>query len=244
MSSPRIVVVMPCFNEERYLTETIPAVLGQEMSNLRLVILDNGSTDGSNAILRGFERYDPRITLLRAERNLAPGRVGNLLTRVAFDLSPDCRWVVAAGADDVMHPDYLEAILAAAGEHPHANCIFSPWQWIGHPEKGVKRFQAFDPETCHAVHQVPAWCAITRELWQAIGQYDEGLIAADWEWVVRKRYDIRAHQLERPYISLRVRDGARVTQSEEVHWPSLHRLFCEMVGKPIPTWAKGASRVC
>ena len=238
MSSPRIVVGMSVFNEAQYLEETIPAVLAQSMGDFAFVIIDNGSTDRSASILHGFAQYDHRITLLYAARNLPPGRVANLLAHCATTLWPDCRWYVGAGADDVMAPDYLEAILRAAGENPEANLIFSPWQWIGHPEKGVKVFPRFSAETCHAEHQIPAWAAVTRELWQASGGHDETLIAADWDWVVRSRALLRPHQLDRPYISLRVREGARVTQSDEVHWPTLHRRLCGIAGKPVPAWAQ------
>lgn len=243
MTSPRIVVGMSVFNEAEHLATTIPAILAQTMPDFRVVVVDNGSTDDSYAILRGFWQADARITLLRADRNLMPGRVANLVMHVASALWSDCPWFLAAGADDLMAPDYLEAILDAAAANPDANLIFSPWQYIGgKPEP--KRFPAFDPETCHAVHQIPAWSAITRELWDDAGPHNETMIAADWDWVVRARRLIQPVQLDRPYISLRVRDGGRLTQSAEVHWPTLHRHLCEISGHSAPDWAQGADEQC
>jgi hypothetical protein len=157
---------------------------------------------------------------------------------VATELWRGCDWFLAHGADDVMHIDYLDAVLHAAAENPHANLIFSPWQWLGHPERGVKHFPPFNPETCHAEHQLPAWCAVRRDLLDAAEPWDKDLIAADWDWFVRHRHLIRAHQLDRPYIDLRVREGARPTLSATVHWPTLHRHLCEISGNPTPEWAR------
>ena len=241
---PRIVVLMGAYNEEAYLRETMWAVLNQTMGDFGFLLHDNGSTDGSASLMLAAYDEDDRIDIITSNRNLPPGRAMNRGMTKAHELWPDCEWFVTAGADDVMERDYLEAILRAADARPDANLIFSPWQWIGHPDRGVKVFPTFDPETCHGVHQVPAWAAIRRDLWSASGEHDETMIAADWDWVVRNRHAIRAYQLDRPYISLRVREGARVTQSEEVHWPSLHRRFCEMVGKPVPAWATNAHKVC
>ena len=234
VSSPRIVVGISAFNEALYLDETMPALLAQTMPDFRAVILDNGSTDATWEILARYA--DSRITLLRAPENLKPGKVANLLYGLAADLWAECRWFLGHGADDVMHVEYLEALLDAAAANPEANLIFSPWRWLGHPEKAVKYFPRFDPETCHAEHQVPAWHAVRRDLREAAGAYDETMIAADWDWVVRARHLLHPVQLAAPYLSLRVRTERR-TQSDEVHWPTLHRHLCELAGKPVPAWA-------
>ena len=236
--TPRIVVGMAVYNEEQYLNETIPAILAQTMPDFRLLILDNGSTDRSHEMITQYADRDERITPLHSVKNRRPGVVANLMQDIAREDCPDTRWFLGHGADDLMAPNYLETILDTAAEHPDVNLIFSPWQWIGHSEKGIKRFPAFDAETCHAVHQIPAWSAFTRELWDEVGGHDETMIAADWDWVVRAREHIRAVQLDRPHIALRVRTGVRKSQSEEVNWPTLHRHLCGLAGKPVPAWAQ------
>ena len=124
--------------------------------------------------------------------------------------------------------------------HPDVNCVFSPWEYIGAvlPDK---RFPTYDPETIHAVHQIPAWSAFTRELWDAMNGHDEnaGVIGADWDFFVRASVAgvLRPHQLDRPYLKLRVRQD-RKSLSEESHWPTLHRHLCGVAGKPVPEWAQ------
>lgn len=241
MIHPRIVVVIAAYNEAAYLNETLPAVLlAQTMPDFKLLLFDNGSTDTTPKICERFQEDDERIVFARSPKNMRPGAAANLLIPMAHDIWRDCEWFLSHGADDLMAPDYLEAVLAAAAAHPDVNCIFSPWQWIDHPEKGVKRFPDYDPETFHAVHQIPAWHAQRRELWEAVGLQDEHMTAADWDWLMRACVTglLRPHQLDRPYLSLRVREGKRKSQSDEVHWPSLHRHLCGIAGKPVPAWAQ------
>lgn len=236
---PRLVVLVAAYNEEAYLAETIPLILSQSMRDFALILTDNGSTDGTWALLQSLTAHDPRVTLVRTAENRWGPVVANTTIPMALQAVPDAQWLLAHGADDRMEPCYLEAILAAADRHPGTNCIFSPWQWIDHPALGTKRFPVFDRMSCHAVHMIPAWRAITPALWHAVGPENESIrIGADWEWPVRARYHLRPVQLERPYISLRVRDQGRVSQSDEVDWPRLHKHLCEITGVQPPAWAR------
>ena len=223
MTAPRIVVVMSVFNEELYLEDTIPALLDQTMPDFQLVALDNGSTDRTWQILRGFN--DPRITLLRSPTNLTPPRVMNLLAGLAFDLWRDCNWILSAGADDIVTPDYLAAVLDVAERNPDVNCIYSPNLRIGAADGTVHYYPPFDPSTIADVCQIPAWRAITRELWDAVGEEDESVgPGSDWSWIVRATAKgvLRPVQLFSPCVLLRTRENGRVTQSEEVDFPTLH----------------------
>lgn len=238
--TPRIVVVMPVYNEEPYLRETVPAMLGQTMGDFGLVLFNNGSTDASADLLHHYAERDARIVYVASPKNLPPAATANGLMAIAMSEWKYCRWFLGAGADDLMAPDYLSAILRATEDHPEANCIFSPWQWLGHPERGVHRFPDYDPASVHAVHQVPAWHAFPRELWEALGGHDSRAgIGTDWDWVVRASVQglLRPYQLDRPYLALRVREGRR-SLSEQSHWPSLHRHLCGIADQPVPAWAR------
>jgi len=72
---PTVSVHMPVYNAERYLAEAVESVLGQTFPHFEFIIIDDGSTDGSGAILERFARRDPRIRLTRREnRGITPTR--------------------------------------------------------------------------------------------------------------------------------------------------------------------------
>jgi glycosyltransferase involved in cell wall biosynthesis len=232
MSAPRIVVGMGTYNEEQYLEETIPAVLAQTMPDFRLLILENGSTDRSPEILRRLENADPRVNVVHAGVNLPPADAANYGWGLAMERWPECRWFMGQGSDDIMAPDYLEAVLAVADADPSVNCIYSPVRFIGHPEKGTWTYPTYDPLSVHQQHQIPGWRAFTRELWDAVGpENTECGIGSDWEWIVRASVMGALHprQLSRPYNSLRIRERGRVTQSDTGDRPALLRHLAGLV---------------
>jgi glycosyltransferase involved in cell wall biosynthesis len=232
MTSPRIVVGMGCYNEEAYLEQTIPAVLAQTMPDFRVLILENGSTDRSLEILQRFAHADPRVNVVRAPVNMPPADAANYGWGLAMQWWPECRWFMGQGSDDLMEPDYLEAVLAVADADPSVNCIYSPVRFIGHPEKGTWTYPTYDPLSVHQQHQIPGWRAFTRELWDQVGtENTECGIGSDWEWIVRASVMGALHprQLERPYNSLRIRERGRITQSDTGDRPALLRHLAGLV---------------
>ena len=61
---PTVSVLLPVYNAERYLREAVESVLAQTFTDFELLVVDDGSTDGSLAILREFERRDPRVRVI------------------------------------------------------------------------------------------------------------------------------------------------------------------------------------
>ena len=57
--NPLISIVIPCYNGEKYLSQSIESCLNQTYNNIELIIVDDGSTDSTSEMLKSFE--DPRI---------------------------------------------------------------------------------------------------------------------------------------------------------------------------------------
>src|ERR1700676_4812645 len=69
LMKPLISVVLPVWNGARWLTEAIDSIRGQTHDNFELVVVDDGSTDGSADIIEASARSDRRIRTFRQERN-------------------------------------------------------------------------------------------------------------------------------------------------------------------------------
>ncbi len=74
---PKVSVVVPVFNSERYLPECLDSVLSQSLRDIEVVCVDDGSTDASPAIATEYARGDDRITVLSQE-NRGPGAARNV----------------------------------------------------------------------------------------------------------------------------------------------------------------------
>ena len=99
---PRVSVVMPVYNGLPFLSASIESILHQSFEDFELIILDDGSTDGSAEVLRQWARKDPRIHLLATNRKSGLSRSSNLLASKA-----QAPLVARMDADDIAHPDRL-----------------------------------------------------------------------------------------------------------------------------------------
>ena len=118
---PLVSVIMPCYNAEAYLDEAITSVAAQTVADWELMILDDGSTDGSREIAARWAASDPRIRLLENPENLGAARTRNR----GLDLASGT-WIALLDSDDIWRPEKLQLQLSLA-ERSGAELIYSSY---------------------------------------------------------------------------------------------------------------------
>lgn len=116
---PFVSICVPAFNAERWIADALESALQQTYSDFELVVADNGSTDATAEIARGFA--DPRVRVETSSRTI--GAVANhnhaiRLSRGAF--------VKFLHADDLLLPGCLEEMVALALEDSRVALVFAP----------------------------------------------------------------------------------------------------------------------
>jgi dolichol-phosphate hexosyltransferase len=115
--SPTLTVLMPVFNERDTVERAIADVLGADLPDLELIVVDDGSTDGTSDILRSRE-WDPRVRFDAHERNQGKGAaVRTALTHARG------RWSAIFDADLEYEPEDLNLLLEPLREG-HARAAF------------------------------------------------------------------------------------------------------------------------
>lgn len=109
---------MPVHNARPYVDEAVRSVLAQSFSQFELVIFDDGSDDGSLDLLRHWASRDSRIRLLVGERNLGPVGSSNHVAMLAR-----APLVARMDADDISHPERLEAQVAVLRDRPEIGLV-------------------------------------------------------------------------------------------------------------------------
>lgn len=102
MKIPSLSVVMPVRNALPFLDESISSIVNQTFTDFEFVILDDASTDGSEKVLREWERRDSRIRVFQSDRQLGLARSSN-----AVILKANAPVVARMDADDISHLDRL-----------------------------------------------------------------------------------------------------------------------------------------
>jgi glycosyltransferase involved in cell wall biosynthesis len=118
-SSALVSVVIPFFNRQRTLARAIDSVIAQTYANWELILVDDGSDDGSAEVARKYQQLHPgRIRVLRQE-NAGPGVARNTgigAARGAF--------VGILDSDDQWKPTFVEAVMAAFAAAPEIDWIY------------------------------------------------------------------------------------------------------------------------
>ena len=109
--TPTVSVVLNCYNHERYIGEAIESVLVQTHPDFELILIDNGSTDGSRAVMQSYS--DPRIRLVNHDDNRT------LSSRLNEGIgAAKGEFVAVLYSDDRFLPDKLQRQLAIFAELP------------------------------------------------------------------------------------------------------------------------------
>lgn len=113
-----ISVVLPVYNDEAHLADAIDRVLAQEGVDVELVLVDDGSTDGSRAIARVAADRDPRVRFVPLPTN---GGVARARERGVHEATAD--WVWFVDSDDAWPPDAAARLAAAATDSPGTDVV-------------------------------------------------------------------------------------------------------------------------
>lgn len=189
LSLPRVSVVIPAFNAERTLAATIASVQSQSLSDWDLVVVDDGSQDGTADLVRRLMAQDRRLQLIvsankgvSAARNLGVARSHGPV--VAF-----------LDADDLWRADKLERHLDHLSRRPEVGVSFARVQFLtpaGEPSGQLSRARLRNLEAQHFLAENPTtttsnWVVRRRVLEEAGGFCEAMSYCEDLEWLLRVR---------------------------------------------------------
>ena len=197
---PRISCLMPVYNCERYVGEAINSVLSQTLQDFELIVVDDGSTDGTREVIDAYQKRDSRIVVF-------PQPNGGIVSALNAGLR-ECKgdYVARMDGDDICLPNRFALQARYLDQNPHCVCVGG--SYIAIDEKGVKydifrysrnRFTSFDvfpvrvALTCHPL------AMLRKETLEVLGGY-------------RKTFP-HAEDLD---LFLRIADFGRVDNPDEV----------------------------
>lgn len=112
---PTVSIGIPVYNGAKYLAETLDSVIAQTHSELEIIVADNASTDGTQALLARYAELDSRIRVLYNDVNVGAAANYNLVLHEAT-----AEYFAWLSADDVLEPTFVERNLELLLSHPDA----------------------------------------------------------------------------------------------------------------------------
>jgi glycosyltransferase involved in cell wall biosynthesis len=194
LNVPLVTVAICCFNGERYLERTLNSVLAQDYPNFDVVIVDDGSTDGTAKIIERFAGKDGRIrAFFRSNHGLPSSR--NFSFRQAQG-----EWMAIIDQDDLWYPARLSRQMEIAQSVTTAGFVFCNAHHINDsgdvigdhlsayvlPGPCIRKGNAGDQLLRQGCYSASVSCLIKRDTALAVGAFDESIpYACDYDYFIR-----------------------------------------------------------
>lgn len=177
-----ISVLIPAYNSGRYIHDTLRSVLEQTFQDFEVIVVDDGSTDGTYEVLLDYARRDPRIRVVRNDH----GGISRALNRgLEVATRP---WIARLDHDDMALPERFARQLAAAARNPevilwgtysrHMNHLD---ELVGYGEAGPTTEREFQRQrrTGEVITVIQPSCLYRRDIALRIGGYDPNFDGAE-----------------------------------------------------------------
>ena len=133
MSTPnKISIIIPVFNGERFLRETVAAVFNQSFNDFKLFLINDGSTDNTREIATALQKENERIEYFEKENS------GVSATRNLGLIKANGEFVVFLDADDLIHSDFLQLRFNLLNQNAHLGFCGSGIELIDADSKPIK----------------------------------------------------------------------------------------------------------
>jgi glycosyltransferase involved in cell wall biosynthesis len=184
---PAVSIIMPAFNVAPYLREAVDSVLAQTCGDWELLVVNDGSTDGTGAIAHDYASRDSRIRVIDQENcGLACAR--NTALRAGTG-----DFFALLDSDDLWEPGFLQSQLDVFAQHPETALVTGSARLLGGPQNGQPARPVVAGHPALTLEQMIAdetavfiMATFRRAVYDAIGGFDAAKRRSeDWDYWLR-----------------------------------------------------------
>lgn len=178
--TPTISVIIPTYNQAKYIDETIDSILKQTIQSFEIVIVNDGSTDNTLEVLEKY-KSNKKIRVITQENKKLPSALNTGLKHVSGS------YIAWISSDSYYHPKAFEVMLKALNDNPNVGLVSTHFEIFGdrkevcQPDIGIYRL-----DEMKIGNYVGCCFLFRRECYEKIGFYDETLeCVEDWDYWIR-----------------------------------------------------------
>lgn len=164
--TPRVSVVIPCYNHARFLPEAVASVVAQTFTDWEIIIVDDGSPDDTATVAQRLIAAHPdrRIRLIRQENR------GQAEARNAGIRAARAPYILPLDADDLIEPEMLAQTVAVLDAHPGVGFVYTDVRRFG-AENNVLRTLPYSLERLRFENLMMPATLFRREAWEQVGGF-------------------------------------------------------------------------
>ncbi|TWT50609.1 putative glycosyltransferase EpsE [Rubripirellula amarantea] len=205
---PEVSIVVACYNAQPFVAQAMDSIIHQTFADWELIVVNDGSTDGSGSYLRELAQTDSRIILIEQENQ---GQQAAANAGIAAASAP---LIARMDADDICEPDRLALQVAYLKRHPEVGLVGGQIRRLGERSAGLASNFPLDHDSIVAALRKNhhAICNPTilfrKSLFDSIGGYWKHDIAEDWDMFLRMGEVSRLANLDTILLSYRFHTGS------------------------------------
>lgn len=230
MENPKISVVIPAYNSEKYIGATLDSLINQTFSAHEIIVVDDGSVDETAEVV---SRY-PQIRLIQQRNQGVSAARNNAVRQARGD------WIAFIDSDDIWHPEKLRLYRDAIVSYPRCYFFYSEFVfWPADEAESGKIPEGFskiglplvvsDELSGWIYHQqlltnwvLTSTAMLHKELFFASGMFDIELpVAEDWSLFIRASRLSQAIKIRHPLTLYRQSANSLTTRVRSIDYPSL-----------------------
>lgn len=231
MNNPRVTVLMPVYNGEKYLRKAMESILRQTYTDFEFLIINDGSTDRSVEIIESYQ--DSRIRLIHNEKNIK--LIATLNKGIELALG---EYIARMDCDDISLPDRLAKQVAFMDTHPEIG-VCGTWAKVidenGNVNRSIKALTGKSiKRLCWRPSPFIHPTIMARTSLLKENRYSEGYPhAEDYELWLRLSQKTTFYNLDKFLLLYRVHDSGITKAKRELQLANSYRAFNEHIGIEI-----------
>lgn len=238
---PKVSVIIPCYNQGKYIDETVDSVLNQTFQDFEIVIVNDGSTDKvTNEILENYNK--PKTTVIHTEnRGVSSARNTAIKASVG-------EYILPLDGDDKLHKDFLKLALEAFNRRPELKLVYSEVDFFGFKE-GRWHLASFDMAKMLLSNQIVSTAMYRRLDYNKTKGYNVNMKKGleDWDfWLTLLSHNREVYRIPKTLFYYRMVANSRNNVISEQGLNDLRyqvflnhtNLYQKYYGNPITSYSK------
>ena len=203
-ANPRVSVIMPCYNDSKYLQEAVVSVLNSTYPNVELLIVNDGSTDNTKELGLQLEKQFQNVTFLEQNNKGVAAARNNGVAQSSGE------FILPLDADDKISNDYIALAVQKLQDEQQVKVVYSEAQFFGN-KSGLWNLPKFTRKLLARENMIFSSAMYRKSDFSDCGGYSESMLCGweDWEfWISMLKDGGKVYKIPQVCFFYRIKPAA------------------------------------
>ncbi|MDR1553657.1 MAG: glycosyltransferase [Prevotellaceae bacterium] len=196
---PLVSVIVPVYNMQNYIAETLDSVLASSYHNYEIIIIDDGSTDNSSEIIKSYVAKSDKIKFFKQTNKGVSAARNHAIKRSAGE------YILPVDADDLISSNYIKEAVNVLKNNPQIKVVCCEVERFGE-KTGIKKYPSFSYKLLARKNMIVNSAMFRKSDWEKTdgGYCEEEIFCEDWDFWI-SMFKTGGEFLRLPFVGLRYR---------------------------------------